>query len=69
MSETALSKKRLLLTIEVETEEQVDELMRWMYATDKPMSANLVEIAWDKVCVSRKQADALEAMRQAFIDS
>lgn len=62
-------KKRLLLTVELDTPEQADEIFRWMYNTEKPMLSNLVEIAWDKVAVSRKQAEALEALKLSLQES
>ena len=64
---TALaSKGTLLLTVSLDTPEQADEILRWMYSDKKPMKAVLMEVAWDKVAVSKQQAEALEAMRKAF---
>lgn len=56
------AKGRLLLTVELNTPEQAGELMRWMYATHKPMRSNLLEIAWDKVAVPATHAAALKTL-------
>lgn len=61
-NESLAAKGTLLLTVKLETAEQADEIMRWMYASEKPMSAELVEIAWDKVAVRKDQAEALAAL-------
>lgn len=66
-SNHALAEKgTLILTVQLDSPEQADEIMRWMYAKEKPMKAKLVEIAWDKVAISKEQADALEMLRQSF---
>ena len=60
------NKGMLLLTVRVDSPEQADEIMQWMYAKDKPMKAELVEIAWDKVAVNREQVEALEVLRRTI---
>ena len=59
-------KGTLLLEVRLDSPEQADEILRWMYATDKPMKSTLVEIAWDKVAVRKEQAEALEVLRKSF---
>lgn len=66
-SRALAAKGTLLLTVKVETEDQAREILRWMYATQKPMGSKLVEISWDKVAVPKIQADALEVMRQSIL--
>ena len=61
-----VKKGTLLLTVRLDSPEQADEIMQWMYAKDKPMKATLLEIAWDKVAVRKEQAEALEMLRQSF---
>lgn len=65
-NQSLVNKGMLLLTVRVDYPEQADEIMQWMYAKDKPMKAELVEIAWDKVAVLKEQAEALEMLRQSF---
>jgi len=61
-----ISKGRLLLTVEVRTKEEAEEIMQWMYSGDKPMKSALHEVAWDKAVVSQKVAEAIETLRQSF---
>ena len=65
-NQSLAAKGTLLLTVRLDSPEQADEIMRWMYAPDKPMKATLLEIAWDKVAVNRGQAEALEVLRHMF---
>ena len=60
-----VAKRTLLLTVEVSTTEAAEELLRWMYAEDKPMKCNLLEIAWDKVAVPSAVAEAATALVRA----
>jgi hypothetical protein len=66
MCSSFVAKGRLLLTVEVRTPEEAEEILRWMYGLEKPMKSALVEIAWDKATVSIKVAEALESMRIAL---
>lgn len=61
-----VSKGRLLLTVEVKTPEAAEQLIEWMYATEKPMKSDLLEISWDKVAVPTALAEALAAIKKAF---
>ena len=65
-NQALVNKGMLLLTVRVDSPEQADEIMQWMYAKDKPMKAELVEIAWDKVAVNREQVEALEVLRRTI---
>jgi hypothetical protein len=51
MCKSLVSKGRLLLTVDVRTEEEAEQILEWMYCKEKPMKALLNEIAWDKVVV------------------
>ena len=57
----------LMLTVRVLTEEDARQIMEWMYSSRKPMSAELLEISWDKVAVPKQEAEALEVMRKALM--
>jgi hypothetical protein len=59
----------LLLTVNLKTVEDAREILEWMYATRKPMTSELIEIAWDKVAVSKQVAEALAQMRKAMRES
>lgn len=65
-NQSLVNKGTLLLTVRVDSQEQAGEIMQWMYAKDKPMKAELVEIAWNKVAVRKEQAEALEMLRRSF---
>ena len=44
-----LGKKTLTLTVEVNTEDEVNEILKWMYHPDKEKGLpELIDIAWDK---------------------
>ena len=64
-----IEKRRLLLAVEVTTEEQADEILCWMYASDKPMKAELVSLAWDQQTIPEQVADALQALKDAIANS
>ena len=66
MCNSFLSKKRLLLTVDVRTKEEAEEIMNWMYGNEKPMKAALHEISWDKALVSQKVVEAIETLRKSF---
>jgi hypothetical protein len=61
-----VEKKRLVLLVEVNSTDEAEELLRWMYAKEKPMKSTLLEVAWDKAIVTEKAADALEMLREAL---
>ena len=61
-----VKKGRLLLTVDVRTEEEADQILTWMYGTKKPMGAALQEISWDKATVSQAVADAVETLKKAL---
>lgn len=63
-----VDKGRLILTVDVKTKEQAEELMRWMYSPDKPMKSELIELAWDKKTVTKQEADLLGQMRDVLIN-
>lgn len=60
------NKGTLLLTVRLDSPEQAAEIMQWMYAKDKPMKAELIEIAWDKVAVKKEVAEAVAALMKAI---
>ena len=62
-NKTLADKGVLVLTVHLSTEEEADELYKWMYAKDKPMKAELDEIAWDKAVVPLRDAELLLAIR------
>jgi hypothetical protein len=65
-NESLAAKGTILLTVKLETAEQAAEIIRWMYSkTDKPMTSELIEIAWDKVAVRKEDAEALVAFTKA----
>ncbi len=59
-----LKQKDLTLTVRVHTREDADQLLAWIYSKDKPMSAELLALEWNKSVVSKKEADLLEKMRE-----
>jgi len=67
MANSFLEKKTLLLTVTVNANEDAEQLIKWLYAPEKPMSAELHEIAWDKVAVSKVEAEALTQFKKALM--
>lgn len=67
MARMFVQKKRLLLTVEVSSEEEAIQLIEWMYAKDKPMKSNLLEVSWDKATVAKDVADAIDALTSALL--
>ncbi len=69
MKQLFVEKRRLLLIVDVENEEAAEQIIRWMYAEiDKPMSAKLLEVSWDKAVVSAKLVDAISQLRSALLE-
>lgn len=66
LHQSLVEKKVLLLTVELSTEEEAEELVQWLYSVKKPMKSTLLSIAWDQVPVPKKVADAIEALKQAL---
>ena len=61
-----LAKGHLLLKVKIRTEDDAEEIIRWMYAPHKPMQAELLEIAWDKELVDKDVFDALRSLEKAL---
>jgi len=59
---------QLILTVKVNTVEDASQLIEWMYAPKKPMSAELIEMAWDKVTVSKKEGEVIKHIRTMLAD-
>lgn len=60
-----VEERTLLLTVEVNTVEDADQILTWMYCKDeKPMSADLLSISWDKVPASKKVVDLIERLKE-----
>jgi hypothetical protein len=57
-----LDKGTLLLTVEVHTTEDVQQIMEWCYSDEKPMTAQLNSIGWDTVGMSSEVRGALDAL-------
>lgn len=56
----------LTLSVRVNSKEDVEQLMDWMYAPEKPMTAELIELAWNKAIVSKEEAELLDKMRKVL---
>ena len=65
-AEAMLNKKHLILSVEVENEGQGEMLMEWMYSDESPVDLKLIEIAWDKVAVSKEEAEFIDKARAIF---
>lgn len=63
-----VEKRRLILTVEVHNTEQAEELIEWMYAPTKPMKSDLLQLAWDRETVSRREYEALQQFKAALVD-
>lgn len=62
-----LEKREILLTVRVNTEQDAAQIFEWMYAQEKPMSAELCQIAWDQRPVSIEIADAVETLKSVLL--
>jgi hypothetical protein len=62
-----VDKGRLMLTVNVTTKEQAQEILEWMYGPEKPMTAELIELAWDKAAITKQEFDALEQLKAAIL--
>lgn len=69
IAESLLNKGPLLLTVEVNTVEEADELMRWMYAPTKPMKAKLIQIQWNQATVSMKVKEAIRVIETELAEA
>ena len=64
--EHLINKGELFLRVKVTTREQADELMEWMYASVKPMKAELLELAWNKATVSKEEYDLINHIKSVY---
>jgi len=64
-----VDKGRLVLTVNVTTKEQANEILEWMYAPEKPMKSELLELAWDRATVTKQEYEALEQLKAALLSS
>ncbi len=66
LADGLVGKGRLLLTVDVSTREQADEIVRWMYSKENPpMKSTLVEVAWDKVAIDKFILDAVRTIQNS----
>ena len=61
-----VKKGRLILAVDVTTQEQAEELIRWMYAPEKPMKSELIDISWDKQTVTKQQGKLLDDIKEYY---
>jgi hypothetical protein len=54
-----VEERTLTLTVVVNTKEDAEQILEWMYAKEKPMSAVLEEMAWDKVSATPEVMEAV----------
>lgn len=64
-----IDKGRLVLTVNVTTKEQAEQLLKWMFGTEKPMKAELLELAWDKEAIAREEFQALQQLKAVLADT
>lgn len=66
LADLMVEKDTLLLTVKVDSREQADEILQWMYAPDdmKPMKAELTNIGWNQTPVSSELAELIERLRE-----
>ena len=65
-SNSLVSKRRLLLTVDVRTENEAKEIMQWLYGDEKPMKASLVEVSWDKPLSTASYAELRETLKRVL---
>lgn len=63
-----IEKGTLTLTVKVETKEQANEIIEWMYSTEKPFKTELIEVAWDKQTVPSQVVESIRQLQAALID-
>ncbi len=61
-----LEKKHLLLEVSVETEEDVDEVLRWMYSNKSPMRSKLNRVSWDMAVVPQNASKLLVDIAELY---
>ena len=57
-----LEKGVLILEVKLNTVEDAQQIMEWMYAEEKPMSSVLASVSWDQKLVSTKVFDAVQTI-------
>ena len=61
-----VKKGRLILAVDVTTQEQAEEIIGWMYAPEKPMKSELIDISWDKQTVTKQEGKLLDAIKECY---
>lgn len=58
----------IILTVSITDKQQADELLRWLYSEDKPMTSQLIGISWGVIPVPTKEAQLLQTIREVMSD-
>ena len=64
MYDHLVEEEGIYLYIRVQSREAAKQIVDWMFSGNKPMLADLLEVAWDKELVSKKDADAIRNIRE-----
>ena len=65
MNDSLIEKSPLMLSVEISTREEAEEIMLWMYSKkNSPMKSKLLEILWDGAVVSKQESEAVRMIRE-----
>jgi len=65
MNDSLIEKSPLMLSVEISTREEAEEIMSWMYSEkNSPMKSKLLEILWDGAIVSKQESEAVRMIRE-----
>ena len=65
-NQALLDKGQVILTVKLHTVEDAEQLLTWLYTNKSPMSAELCEISWDKVTVSKDDASIIDLIKKLY---
>jgi hypothetical protein len=60
--------KPLYIQVNVDTREQAQELIEWVYAKPSPFKTEMIEVCWDKEMVPVGTSDTLNKILEALSD-
>lgn len=63
-----LSKKKIILEVEIKTIEEAEEIVKWMYSKNPPLKSSLQSIHWDSKVISDKDYNFIQDIKRYFND-
>lgn len=64
--QSLLDRGEIILTVELKTLKDAEQILEWMYASDKPMTSELLQISWNSQPVTNEVKEAIDNLKIAL---